>query len=219
VTIDHDDLEDDLDQDEDDEEPADIGEKLDKYGLSVAQLDVLVACNYGPYSFEATRNEAMNVAEWRKGRMSKDEATKALRDCIDQGWLRIISQSDLDEIQSILRAGQLFGPVYTPTGIGDVDFTVRGAARFQELHRDLYGEDQEKDATYSVSEGQVEHVYCPTLALALKTIDEYKNLATFGGFPKVIVSAPVPVGPWCVRWWQSFPSGYRVDVEYEHPIN
>jgi hypothetical protein len=33
----------------------------------------------------------------------------------------------------------------------------------------------------------------------------------------VRASRLVPIGPWCIRWWQRYPAGYRLELEIGDP--
>jgi hypothetical protein len=170
--------------------------------------------------FDFVIGEALGEAESHLlGPMGEAEAVDALQTCLTQGLLRLMGRADLEEIQSILAAGGFFGPVYGSPGVGEVDFTVEGAALYQELGKELCGNCPDEDEHFHVQDGARAHIYHPTFDAARNTVEDYQSYMDFPpwkDFPKVVsVSVPVQLGPWCVYWWRRFPSGFRVDVDFD----
>jgi hypothetical protein len=185
--------------------------KLIASGLSLGHWYILVACGYGPYPYEFHVREALSEADSSSfGRLSEAEVRETLRICISQGLVRIISEKDLLDIRARLAAEGRLGPVYGMPTVGAVDFTIRGAECYQALCKDFADDGYEPSETYHVRDDSKEAIYCPTFRDAQTTTDYYNNLPDVQS-----VSQPVPLGPWCVYWWECFPSGYRVDVEYQ----
>ena len=54
---------------------------------------------------------------------------------------------------------------------------------------------------------------CQSAPTAATPVGTVKCLATvlLGDF--VRASQVVPIGPWCVYWWERFPSGYRLELK------
>ena len=89
---------------------------------------------------------------------------------------------------------------------GDVDFTDLGAGTFKSLADLLYGPDFFSSAEVDSDDGQ-ELIYYSVSADQARHIAEEAEKQTPG---RVVIVEPI--GPWCIFWWKTFASGYRVSV-------
>jgi hypothetical protein len=178
-------------------------------GLTRAGWCVLSCCRYGPYPEAFHLREAQAESEWdRLGPISEREAAAGLRECLEAGWLRRIDEPALRAIRADIESRGLIGPVYGWPQAGDVDFTPRGVECYLTLIDALREDDDPGQNAFYVDTPTGETVYCVTLEASRSVIDQH------GRDPGVITSSePVPIGPWCVSWWERFPSGYRIDIE------
>jgi len=76
-----------------------------------------------------------------------------------------------------------------------------------------------------------EHHYCETVA-ALQEVeskyggDQVRCFKTAAGLQQIVYKHKkenirarrlIPLGPWCVSWWQRYPAGYRLELEIGEP--
>jgi hypothetical protein len=57
-----------------------------------------------------------------------------------------------------------------------------------------------------------EHRYCETEEGLQGIVQEHAARGEV-----VRTSKLVPLGPWCVYWWERFPAGYRLELEIGEP--
>jgi hypothetical protein len=184
--------------------------KLSKWGLSLSQWYILTTCQYGPKPYNFVVGDAIAESSGNTlGSAGPAELDKALQACLDQSWVRIIDGGAFEAIKAAVSLDSRLRPVYGLPRIGDVDFTVQGATRFQALYQGLVGKPLGLDETFHVDVDFGVQIYCPTLKPGKVEAAAYRALPEVGA-----VSDPVSLGSWCVYWWLTFPNGYRIDVEY-----
>jgi hypothetical protein len=143
------------------------------------------------------------------GRLPVEECRTALAGCLAKGWLQIIDEVALKRIAAEIREAGLIGPIYGMPWDEGVDFTHAGAAMWHRLQAALRaGRERCPFAFTDVVRCRVAK-YLPTRAAALAEIEDVRK-----NWGPAEVTGPTPFGPWRVRWWQRFPEGYRVDVEW-----
>ncbi len=143
------------------------------------------------------------------GRLAVEECRSALAACLAKGWLQVIDETALRRIETEIRETGLIGPVYHMPWEGGVDFTHAGAAMWQRLQGVLgAGRERSPFAYIDVVRCRVAR-YLPTRASARAEIEEVRERED-----QVEVAGPTPIGPWRVQWWQRFPEGYRVDIQW-----
>ena len=105
-------------------------------------------------------------------------------------------------------------PVYSPIpageGWGEIDFTPAGADLYRVLSAEWLGPDWEDALAVSHGYYREEHRYCEAEEGFAGIVEEY---VAKGGV--VRSCRVVPIGPWCVHWWERFPSGVRLELEIE----
>jgi hypothetical protein len=141
--------------------------------------------------------------------LSERTCRAAVTACREMGWLRDGSEQVNAEIENLLRADDTIMPVLHVPKLYAIDFTVAGAELYRKLSAEILGPDWED--TIDVEEVfflEVHH-YCATEAAIAAANAEY---AERGDVP--ISSRTVPIGPWCVHWWERFSSGYRLELTF-----
>lgn len=104
-------------------------EVLAKYGVSLHEWLMLININYGPKPLRSAAAIAAAEAKATQDALTDAEAEVALDSCMRKGWLRVIDDKALEEIQSELQEKGYIGPVYDLPWAGSVDFTAEGARR------------------------------------------------------------------------------------------
>ncbi len=211
---------------------------LERYGVSFAEWVLMKEMEGGPRRFE--RQEFLNLvtsaAREFDHPVTVEECREGLEDCLCNGWLRLLDQRLIDEIHALLRDDAVvlavpktarlqpegsrcstephqteklvFVPIPIESRWGEIDFSQIGAALYRTISTEWLGPDWENDLHVSNEHYLEEHRYCfnddglPGIAA------EY----TAEGFD-VRVREVVPIGPWCVYWWERYPSGYRMKLE------
>src|SRR5262249_17010376 len=144
---------------------------------------------------------------------SEDECRAGLDACLRYGWLRL-GQHAGNEVDLLLRAEPATMPVATEwRGWDDhVDFTPCGPTLYRMIAAEWLGPDWEDNLDVSKETYREEHRYCETQQ-GLQDIEQ--EYAARGEL--VRASKLVPLGPWCVWWWERFPSGYRLELKIGEP--
>jgi hypothetical protein len=85
-----------------------------------------------------------------------------------------------------------------------MDFTKRGAKLFRSLTLDAGVED-----VFSVKNGNVGTLFSVSLEKVLEASRSYQTSPDVKS-----VSDPIPLGPWCLYWWERFERGFKLEVTY-----
>jgi hypothetical protein len=172
--------------------------------------------------------------------ISQEQCNDGLEACLRNGWLRVVDQHTDDEVKSLLgdapmllavpriaencpreccyafdplRPGKLV-PIPMPAARrwGEIDFSPAGATLYRMILAEWLGPDWEDDLSVSRGYYWEEHHYCEA--------EESVESVVQGHVAKgdvVRARRVVPIGLWCVQWWQQFPSGYRLELELGTP--
>lgn len=139
--------------------------------------------------------------------LSLEDATAALEDCLERGWLTLVTEDHLARVENVVSQRSTFDPIDGYPKLGDVDFSIEGAELFITVRDRICGPDFDIDDPCETFESGVYHHYfrLEKAALAFNNylLDE-PEVATVDG--------PFEIGPWCVNWWWHFPDGFRLDV-------
>jgi hypothetical protein len=188
---------------------------LARYRIAPAELLVLETVGSGPLPLAGAAGAAARTSRHDPlGPFDPSRCEEALSACLNRGWLRVIDDDAIEEIEYLVEGRRLIGPVYGYPRPGDVDFTPQGADVFLRLGEDLYGPDWGTETVYEVrkpAESRLK-VYCRTLRIATKVMYDYEHR-----YDVIAVGDPRPIGPWCVYWWDEYPAGFRINVELAPP--
>ena len=88
----------------------------------------------------------------------------------------------------------------------------RWAQLYRLIAAEWLGPDWEDDLSVSSGYYWEEHYYCE----AREGFENELQMHVDRG-DVVRASRVVPIGAWCVHWWEQFPSGYRLELELGHP--
>lgn len=169
-----------------------------------------------------------------------EQCREGLEACLRHGWLRVVDQAAADEVRSLLEADPALlalprtaagrsreythvsdpswpggsRPVPIPDAylLGQIDFTQTGAALFRAICAEWLGPDWEDDLEVSNGHYREVHYYCESDEGFADTAEEHVAKGDVVRAHRV-----VPLGPWCVRWWERFPAGYRLELELGEP--
>jgi hypothetical protein len=216
---------------------------LDRHNVAAAEWAVLSALEYGPHGLEGGHlaGWAATSAEKELGApLPEAEYRAGLDACLRYGWARVLDRNAVEEIHTLLRTdpailavprtavlipdtcwhvidpdrpGELMPlPPTADRRFGEVDFSPAGAALYRTISAEWLGPDWEDDLAVSNRYYWEEHHYCEAERGFRGIVDEYVAKG-------VVVRAArvVPLGPWCVWWWERFPAGYRLELEIDQP--
>lgn len=155
--------------------------------------------------------------------------------------MRAIDQGTVDEVRSLLAAdpvllaepqtakdcwrewhyrtdkrwpGKLLpAPMPAAPRFGKIDFTLVGATLYQMISAEWLGPDWEDALCVSRRYYREEHHYSKAEEIFEAVMQEH-----FAEGDAILARRIVPIGPWCVFWWERFPSGYRLDLELGEPF-
>jgi len=175
-------------------------------GITPAEAALFQVIQYGitdPPEYLPRR--ALNYAFHDSATLAESQA--ALDACLAKGWLQVIDERALAEIQTTLRADGCLGPVYGLPDLGGVDFTAAGAERW--LHFNAYSDFGYSPRPFSYTDvvhSQTAH-YFTSHAGAADYLEKYVDPET------TTIHGPVAIGPWRADWWLTFREGVRVDLD------
>jgi hypothetical protein len=141
--------------------------------------------------------------------VSEPECRAGLDACLAKGWLRRVDAHAYREIDAWLHQhpaqALLPGEVL---GQGQIDFTPAGAELFRAISREFLGPDWDAALHVERELYREEHRYGETEEDIESALQDYAIRRQ-----SVEVSRVVPIGPWCVYWWNRFPRGYRLELK------
>jgi len=143
---------------------------------------------------------------------SEEQCRIAMETCLHNDWLRIIDQDALDEINTLLQSDPVLMPVpqVIHGAIGDLDFTPAGAVLYKMIMAQWRGPDWEDHLQVEKKTYQEQHYYC----------EDYYGfggvlLGMVSGNQRIRVRRIGCIGPWCVKWWERYGCGFRLELEVE----
>jgi hypothetical protein len=220
-----------------------LREVLDRHNVTPVEWAVLARVESGPCRFGKHVNQCLCTSSGEEFgiAISPGEVHPALDACLRYGWLRVLDQAVIEEVRAHLRDDPAVLAVprtaqLHPDGIhykfdplkptqrtplpppenarwGEVDFTPAGAALYRMISADWLGPDWEDFLHVANSYHREEHRYCETEYGLRNVVPECLAKG------EVVHSVRLePIGPWCVYWWDCFPSGYRLKFEVGNPV-
>lgn len=146
--------------------------------------------------------------------LSDEDCRAGLEACLRHGWLRIVDQHSLDEIEEQLRDGTaaVLVPREAHRYLGEIDFTPKGAMLYRTLAADWLGPDWEDGLAVTHEYYREVHYY---FECEEGVLDAAKGVELGG--ETIHACRIVPIGPWCVHWWKRFPAGFRMELEIGEP--
>jgi len=195
-------------------EPSSQIEIRNRQGFTLADWFVFSIAGQWPITASKVPQLASQQSdEDPRGSISVSEAKDSLARLMDRGVLELVKPSRLSQLKSRHSSAGWPDPLYGFPSEGDIDFTDQGAASFKTLSDQIYGPGFFAEAEVNSGNG-LGRVYYVATADQAKYIVEQAEAHTPGG---LVVSEQF--GRWCIYWWKTFPSGYRVSVLKEGRSN
>jgi hypothetical protein len=148
--------------------------------------------------------------------------------CIDKGWLRCLDDSTLAEIRNCLTGVELVCDAEAIPRVGDMDFTLLGT---QVYKADLLGSPEpwwkdrlDAPSARVVSRTDPNHCEVEVYMIQPASVTDALYRMREGWAhelarcPVVSSTPPEGVGPWCSRWWNQHPAGYRLTAVICQPV-
>jgi hypothetical protein len=125
-----------------------------------------------------------------------------------------VDQPAADEVRALLRNDPTFLPVPSRVErrLGEIDFTPSGATLYRMIAAEWLGPDWEDDLRVWHDYYREEHRYCEAEEGLRGIVEGYTARGEV-----VRSSKLVPLGPWCVYWWERIPAGYRLELRIGEP--
>ena len=217
-------------------DPVLLRRVLESRNVTLAEFAVMANLEGGPQRFEDHdfASLARHAGRDFGGPLTEAECRAGLDACLRYGWLRVLDEVTIGEVRAMVRddsamlalprTAQLRPhghglvcdparpyetvPVPAKERWGEVDFTPTGAALYRAISAAWLGDDWEDSLRVSNGYYREEHRYCGTESGFRNIVAEYEAEGW------VVRSARVvPIGPWCVSWWEQFPAGFRLELE------
>lgn len=218
--------------------PFRLRDILDRHNLSLAEWLVLAQMEHGRF-YDWAANLYRDAAKSSQGQLgivvSEEECREGLEACLRYGWLRTLDRQVIDEVHALLQndqallaiprtaeigpegrcydlddSGKVLVPMPKPpkSRRGRIDFSQVGATLYRMISAEWLGPDWEDDLHVSNTYCWEEHRYCESEAGFELIANEYTAEGNI-----IRASRVIPIGPWCVYWWERFPAGYRFELE------
>ena len=170
--------------------------------------------------------------------VSEDQCREALENCLHYGWLRIVDQRTAEEVRTLLRDAPVFlavpqiaenlphecyyaidplrpgnllpKPMPATRRWGEIDFSPSGATLYRMISAEWLGPDWEDALVVSHGYYWEEHHYSESDEGFERVVQEHIAKGDVVRTRRV-----VPIGAWCVYWWEQFPAGYRLELELD----
>lgn len=184
---------------------------LDQHKVEWIEWLVLASVETAPNAHhEYILDEAAKVAERLGATVSVEECSRGLEACVSKGWLRPLDSHAVAEIVDLLADDAAWMPVpFDPrTCCDELAFSLNGAQLFRRLSATILGADWEELAVEDTFYRE-EHHYSPTQAGVAGVIQSYVESNEEPTSVRI-----ESIGPWCVYWWERFPSGYRLELRF-----
>lgn len=148
--------------------------------------------------------------------VSESELQHGLDSCLTHGWLRIVDQQAIDQVCALLQNDIALMPLLETKGIcpGNYryDFSPAGAKLYRRVATEIFGPDWEDNLLVQKGWYWEEHRYCESEKGLNDIVQDIRD-----GGRVVRVVRTIPIGPWCVYWWERFPAGFRMELDIEEP--
>jgi hypothetical protein len=189
---------------------------LDRHNVTVPEWLLLAAMD------EGVGTHPTFLPGWVAGRasdtfglsVSEEDCRGGLNRCVRNGWLRVADMAHVQAVAAVMTDGPALAvlPKGRTPHLHTLDFTPTGAGLYRKIAAEYLGRGWEDDFQVARTFYREEHLYCATedgiqAALAMYAMQQEDVRAT----------RLQQIGPWCVRWWETNPTGYRLEVEIGEP--
>lgn len=184
---------------------------ISQVGISEAEYAILNHIHFGCTRPKKLLPRFTAGSDYSLGtELNIDDATKAVRLCIQKGFLRVITDPDLDQIKSKLKRDQAQGPIYGFPNVGSVDFTDAGAEIWRNIEESFSKDDlpsslQRGFAYCDVAEIRTRR-YFATRCAAERERKQQTKAADAASTTKVIRSPSLQM-----MWWLPPAEGWQFD--------
>ncbi len=128
--------------------------------------------------------------------------------CLQKGWLLIHDEGSVQSIHTLLATDETLQPVPPKHLMNFVDFTPTGAALYRQLAGEIFGEHWEESLWVTQESYREEHHYSESQSSFERVFQEIEQEGE-----QILAMQTVPIGPWCVYWWEQFPAGFRLELQ------
>jgi hypothetical protein len=208
----------------DERQPGELSQpsRSELYGdVSARHFVVLHTVAFCAVPFDILAHNAMmrDPGTHRRPPLPLDTWEEVVRGFLDKGWLRCLDEAAMREINSSLTDVALVCDEEAMPRVGDCDFTLVGAQAYKAVLSAKPDPEWrfplEAPAARVVSrpEASLTEVECYALQ-PCSVQDALYGTGEGWGFelaerPVLSTTQPETVGPWCSRWWNQHPRGYR----------
>lgn len=185
---------------------------LDRHNVTLAEWLMLESMERGWFRDSAAklcRVTAESASRLLSVAILEEQCRHGLETCLRYAWLRRVDQRTADEVRSLLGDDPVLLAVpRIASRWGEIDFSPAGAALYRMISAEWLCPDWEDALIVSRGYYWEEHHYCEAEDGFEGVVQEHIAKGDV-----VRASRVVPIGPWCVHWWEQFPSGYRLELE------
>jgi hypothetical protein len=197
---------------------------LNCHNVTLSQWLLLAAMDsaWNEYASHLPKIVADSASKRFGGTITEEECRTGLQDCLRLGWLMIVDIDTADtvretvdrigEIEALLREEPAIMPIAPEWAQNTIHFTPSGAALYRMIAAEWLGPAWEDEIHVNMESYREEHRYCETEEGLQAALQEYADREE-----NVRASKVVPIGPWCVHWWNRFPRGYRLELQLGDP--
>jgi hypothetical protein len=224
-------------------DPNRLQHVLNRHNVTLVEWLLLQSMESGCFR-DSAANLARDAAEsgnrYLGDTISDEQCSEGLEACLRYGWLRVTDQRATAEVDAILvsdptqlalprtarnlpqeccytfdpaRPGKMVPKPFPATyRLGKIDFSPAGARLYRMIAAEWLGLDWEDALLVSRGYYWEEHRYCAAEEGFEGVTEEHVAKGA-----RVLARRIVSIGPWCVRWWDRFPTGFRLELELGEP--
>jgi hypothetical protein len=197
--------------------PQRLTESLNRHNVDLGEWLLLASAENG-WATSSKSDLPWWIAEFASANfgiaLSESDLRRGLESNLAHGWLRVVDQHAIDEVCTLLRSDPTIMPAIdrNVSQFGNFDFTLPGAALYRTIATDILGPDWEDNLLVQKGYYWEEHRYCESDRGLCAIVQERRDE---GYLVRTVRKSAI--GPWCVYWWERFPSGYLMELEIEEP--
>lgn len=198
-----------------------LEERIEKLRQRFVKFDLTLAEGIVLHLVYYESRPALEVPRWARGLViacgvfqanspdlpTAEECLRAIESLQSQHLVTVVDRFEQNRIANFVRKLDCVGPLNGIPYLGQLDFTLAGAALWRSYGTTKRENDSRPPDYYWNSCTTVVHRRNAIILYGFQCDDVYQDL----GRRELIPLSPVErIGPWRMEWWHEIPDGYRI---------